>query len=321
MIIKRRANLFMKTNPLVSVCIPTYNRENSILSAIDCATSQTYKNIEILISDNCSTDKTIEAIKKIKDPRIRLIVQKKNLGMIPNWNFCINEAKGEYIKFLHSDDLIDSKCVEEELNFFLNNGGISLVTCKRNFIDEDDNLLYSMQFSNKTCRESGEKYGRWMITNIRENRVGEPSAVMFRKSDAQKAGLFDIQYSQLADFEFWIRLHTLGDIGYINIPLCFFRMHKGSNTTAAIKDGRFIDETFVFIEKYYSNQKYRKVFNLSKKDQIKTTQQKTLDFLNNIKILFISGDIKTAKVYLDKLLKHVTVSSVLLDSINHLMKK
>ena len=111
-------------NPLVSICIPTYNREDSICDALNCAVNQTYKNIEILVSDNCSTDNTVNLVKKIKDPRIKIVVHKKNLGMIPNWNFCIQEAKGKYVKFLHSDDLIDSTCVEKELEYFQKNSSL-----------------------------------------------------------------------------------------------------------------------------------------------------------------------------------------------------
>jgi len=305
--------------PLVSICIPTYNREKTILDALNCALNQTYKNIEILISEDHSSDQTLALIKKVKDPRINLIIQKERLGMIPNWNFCIQKAKGEYIKFLHSDDLIDLTCVEKELHFFLKNKDVSLVTCKRKFIDDQDKLLYTMQFANKNTNENGREYGHKLITNIRENRIGEPSAVMFRKSDALKAGLFDSRFSQLADFEFWLRLHLFGNIGYINEPLCSFRLHGGSNTTAAIKDGRFIDETFVFIEKFYGNDEYKKAFKLTKKDKKKVIHVKTLDFLKNIKILFIAGDLKTAKIYLSKLLKYVTIPDIFLSSINHLL--
>lgn len=304
-------------NPLVSICIPTYNRENTILDALNCALNQTYSNIEILISDDHSSDNTVQLVKKVSDPRIRLVVQKKNLGMIPNWNFCINEAKGKYIKFLHSDDLIDKNCVEKELSFFEKNKNVSLITCKRKFIDENGEVINTMQFSDKTTIESGQKYAREILTKIRENRIGEPSAVMFKKKDAIEVGLFDSRFSQLADFEFWLRLHALGDIGYINDALCSFRLHKGSNTTAAIRDGRFIDETYVFIDKYYGVPKYKKIFHLSDDDRKQVQKIKTLDFLKNIKILLFSADIKTALVYFGRISKYVSILDMITSSINH----
>lgn len=305
-------------NPLVSICIPTYNREKSIIDALNCALNQTYSNIEILISDDHSTDNTVALLKKIHDPRIKLFVQPKNLGMIPNWNFCIKKANGKYIKFLHSDDLIDNNCVEKEIEFFLKNKNVSLVTCKRRFIDDKGKVVHTMQFSDKTVIESGKKYAHELLTSIRENYIGEPSAVLFLKKDAIDAGLFDPKFSQLADFEFWLRLHAIGDIGYINQPLCSFRLHTGSNTTAAIKDGRFIDETYVFIDKYYGSQKYRKIFNLSDENRRKVEQIKTLDFLKNIKDLFISGDLSTCKKYLKRLTSHVKISTIVLQSIKHI---
>lgn len=294
-------------NPLVSICIPTYNREDTILDAIDCAVNQSYKNIEILVSDDQSKDNTVSIIKKIKDPRIKLVVQKQNLGMIQNWNYCIKEAKGEYIKFLHSDDLISNDCVEKELNIFLRHRKVSIVTCKRNFINADDEIIYTMSFGDKTNVADGIKYTNHFIKKIRENKIGEPSAVMFRKNDAIKAGLFDAKFNQLADLEFWIRLNALGDIGYINKPLCSFRVHEGSNTTKAIKDGRFIDETFVFIDKYFKDPVYGAIFKLSQKDRKYTIKLKTLDFLKNIKILISKGEIVSAYNYFNRLKKYVPV--------------
>ena len=304
-------------NPLVSICIPTYNRENTILDALNCALNQTYSNIEILVSDDHSTDNTVALVKKFKDPRIKLIIQPKNLGMIPNWNFCIKKAKGKYIKFLHSDDLISNNCVEKEINFLIKNENVTLVTCKRRFIDENGKVIHTMQFSDKTVVVSGQKYAQKLLNTIRENHIGEPSAVMFKKTDAIDTGLFDSTFSQLADFEFWLRLHAIGDIGYINLPLCSFRLHSGSNTTAAIKDGRFIDETYVFIEKYFGNSKYRKIFNLTDDKRKKVEKIKTQDFIKNIKILFFSRDFKTAWSYFGRINKYVTFPKIILTSIRY----
>ena len=314
-------NLSKNTRPLVSVCIPTYNREKTVVAALSCALKQTYTNLEILISDDQSSDNSVKILKKFTDPRIRLVIQKKNLGMIPNWNYCIQQAKGEYIKFLHSDDLIDTTCVEKELALFQKNHQVSLVTCQRSFIDERNRLINTLQFSDLDTVESGVHYAHKLITTLRENRIGEPSAVMFRQKDALKAGLFDPGYSQLADFEFWIRLLQFGDIGYINKPLCSFRVHQGSNTTAAIKDGRFIDETYSFIKKYFHNKKYRKIFHLSDDDQKNVLQIRTKDFLKNIKILILSGDFHSSKVYFKKLLHYVSLVSLINFSIQILTKK
>ncbi len=96
------------TNVLVSIGIPTYNRANSYLKqALLSAVNQTYKNIEIIVSDNCSSDDTESVVKAFNDPRIRYYRQKENVGPLDNRNFCLKQSKGEYFVLLFDDDLID----------------------------------------------------------------------------------------------------------------------------------------------------------------------------------------------------------------------
>src|SRR4051794_8907500 len=98
----------MKTanQPLVSIGIPAYQRESYIGRALQSALSQDYKNIEILVSDNASTDKTAEIIQELakKNPRIRFHRQSENIGLTKNFNFVLNEAKGEFFLWLGDDD-------------------------------------------------------------------------------------------------------------------------------------------------------------------------------------------------------------------------
>jgi glycosyltransferase involved in cell wall biosynthesis len=94
--------------PLVSIGIPTYNRsENYLKQAVQSAVNQAYPNIEIIISDNCSTDNTGMVIQGLNEPRIRYFRQSINIGKLNNSNFCVQQAKGDYFLLLHDDDLID----------------------------------------------------------------------------------------------------------------------------------------------------------------------------------------------------------------------
>jgi len=96
------------TNVLVSIGIPTYNRASSYLKdALRSAVNQTYKNIEIIVSDNCSSDDTESVVKAFNDPRIRYYRQKDNIGPLNNRNFCLEQSQGEYFLLLFDDDVID----------------------------------------------------------------------------------------------------------------------------------------------------------------------------------------------------------------------
>ena len=103
----------IQSQPLVTIGIPNYNYASYLHECISSVINQTYKNIEILISDNASTDNSVEVIKSFNDPRIRYWVNDENLGVYPNWDLLVKEAKGEYFKILQSDDYIEPTYVEE----------------------------------------------------------------------------------------------------------------------------------------------------------------------------------------------------------------
>lgn len=99
--------------PLVTIAIPTYNRADGYLKdAVSSALRQTYENVEVVVSDNCSTDGTEEFIKGISDKRIKYFRQQKNIGPNNNFNYCIGQAKGDYFLLLSDDDAIDEDFVE-----------------------------------------------------------------------------------------------------------------------------------------------------------------------------------------------------------------
>ena len=94
--------------PLVTIGIPTYNRADKTLScAIGSACSQDYPNLEIIVSDNCSTDNTQELVRSFNDHRIKYLRHDTNIGPNNNFNACLQAAKGDYFLLLHDDDLID----------------------------------------------------------------------------------------------------------------------------------------------------------------------------------------------------------------------
>jgi glycosyltransferase involved in cell wall biosynthesis len=101
------------SSPLVTIAIPTYNRADSYLpQALKSALNQTYPNLEIIVSDNCSTDNTQAFVTGIADPRLRYFRHNVNIGSSPNQNFCVEQASGKYLLILHDDDLIDDDFVE-----------------------------------------------------------------------------------------------------------------------------------------------------------------------------------------------------------------
>lgn len=309
----------MKNKPLVSILIPTYNRAKYLGAALESALAQTYQNIEIIVHDDASTDETSLILKKYQGPRLKIIHTKTNHGMLPGWNYLAQKASGEYLKFLASDDLLAPNCVEELVAAGLAHPQAAIITCQRKFIDEQGKVIKKMGFANRDKVESGIAHAHSILTTIRENKIGEPTAVMYPRRLVRPAGGYDQTFSQFADFEYWIRLLQYGDLVYVHKPLCSFRLHSGSNTSSAIRDGRFITEIFALIKKYYRNHELSQAFSLSDLDQLKVTKTKTLDTLKNIKDLFIHGQLGQARRYFKRLSKEVSLDSMTRATISFLV--
>ena len=128
--------------PLVTVAIPTYNGADKFLTnALSSALAQDYDNLEIIVSDNCSTDNTSSVMQSIKDERLKYIKQKVNLGANGNFNFCLNEAKGSYILFLCDDDLIDADFISTCIKRISNASEPSFIRTGMRVIDASGSTL------------------------------------------------------------------------------------------------------------------------------------------------------------------------------------
>ena len=130
------------SDPLVSIGIPTYNRANgNLLKVIERALGQTWQNVEVIVSDNCSTDHTPELVGAIEDPRLRYIRQETNIGPNNNFNYCLKQAKGEYFLLFHDDDMIDVDFVEACMSSLEPGRSVGAIFTGVRVIDGDDNVL------------------------------------------------------------------------------------------------------------------------------------------------------------------------------------
>ena len=128
--------------PYISIGIATYNGADSYLrDSLESAISQTYKDIEIIVSDNCSTDNTESLVRGYNDRRIRYFRQKHNIGMNNNFNFCVEKARGKYFLLLCDDDLIDSDFAESCVQALKGKTDAGVVLTGTRVIDERGSVL------------------------------------------------------------------------------------------------------------------------------------------------------------------------------------
>jgi glycosyltransferase involved in cell wall biosynthesis len=224
---------------LVSVCIPTFNRVTTLAKAIASAQKQTYRDIEILVLDDQSTDDTERMVREASaaDARVRIVRQKENVGLTRNFSACITEARGEFIKFLCDDDLLHPGCVARLMQGLLQ-PGIALAGCARQLVDNDLRPIRVARLRRRAAVVHGEAMTRELFA--RGNTIGEPTAVVFRRADAVRG--FDLRYEQAFDLEMWCHLLRAGSFAFVPDALCSVRMHSEQATRRNIRSGTIITD-------------------------------------------------------------------------------
>ena len=199
-------------SPLVSICIPSYNNAEYIEKTIKSVFDQTYDNLELIISDDASTDETKEIVERLViDSRIPVIFKtsKENRGISQNWNYSLSLAQGMYIKILPGDDVIEPDCIAKQVACFKRNSDLALVFCARKIITRSDKHLLTARFY-KDRRVSGGDVLRKSVVNG-TNVVGEPGAVLFSHEFSKLVGEFSPLLPYVVDMDYWMRLLEHGD--------------------------------------------------------------------------------------------------------------
>ena len=237
----------MSQPPKISVLVPTYNYARFLPEAIESVLAQDFKDFELLIVDDCSTDGTAEIVRPFcaRDPRIRFLGNPKNLGMVNNWNRCLEEARGKYAKFLFGDDrLCHPQALGKLAALLEHHPSATLASSARVILDEESKVADVYRDLSEGCHPGRSVIEACLMANGK-NLVGEPSAVLFRKADAQRG--FDPQYKQIVDVEMWFHLLEKGDLAYTREPLCAFRCHPLQQTERNTGSGVAWKEHAVFI--------------------------------------------------------------------------
>lgn len=223
----------MKHNPLVSVLMTSYNREKYIGEAIESVLNQSYKNFELIIVDDCSSDKTVDIAKKYQliDNRVKVYINDKNVGDYPNRNIAASYATGKYLKYLDSDDIMYSYCLDVMVNAMENYPeaafGLSSIDEERTFpILITPSEIYKEAFftdRNHFSRGPGSSIIRRDVFNeiggfIEERHIGDTD--MWLKL-AQQFCMVKFQFSV-----YWNRIHPHTESNIENHNLVIKKIRK-----------------------------------------------------------------------------------------------
>jgi len=258
--------------PLVSVLIPTYQGERFLSETLEAIASQTWGNLEIVISDDNSTDSTLAIIEafRTRNSLPLTLLQNPQQGMVNNWNHCIANARGEYLKFVFQDDLIVPECITRMMEMAQENPALGLIYSTRAL------LMSGNAEDNQRCQEIFDGcqslHAHWSILRpvmagqeylddpgfftAPTNKIGEPSAVLIKTTTITRVGGFDPRMIHLMDFEMWLRLMAHCDVGFIDAPLAVFRIHPDQQSIRNIESGKINNDLIYICKKILTDEIY-----------------------------------------------------------------
>lgn len=205
--------------PLVSVVLPVYNGQKFLSKSIESIINQTYKNWELIIVDDCSTDSSHEIAKDfaLKDNRITVIKNDRNLKLPASLNIGFNYAKGDYYTWTSDDNEYYPEAFSKMADFLENNSYYGMVYAQTNV--EKDDIIQDYVWCDGA------------VTPITLLSLCVPGACfMYRKTVAQEVGQYNENCFLNEDHEYWLRILLKTGIGNLNETLYLYRLRKGSLT-------------------------------------------------------------------------------------------
>jgi glycosyltransferase involved in cell wall biosynthesis len=210
------------------VVIPVFNGERHLRACISSILDQTYSNIEVVVADQASTDRSLEIIESFGDPRIRILPEPtEQLDLHSNWARGISAATGELVKLVCHDDVLLPNCLSAQVELLNRYPSAVLACARRRIIDGQDNVLLRARGLGSLVKNQTRLIGGHALahacTRAGANLLGEPASVLIRRS-ALPEPLFDPQWRYSIDVEFYFRCLEEDEAILDSRVLCCFRV-------------------------------------------------------------------------------------------------
>jgi glycosyltransferase involved in cell wall biosynthesis len=217
--------------PRVSIVMASYNHERFVGKAVQSVLDQSLSDLELVITDDASTDGTAAVIERFTDPRVRFLRFAQNRGQYVAVNHCLRAARGEYVGVLNSDDVYLPTKLALQVAFLDAHPEVGAVFGRVRTIDGADRPVRSRKHFLSDNRSRFEWLNRFFY---KDNRLCHPSALLRRRCH-QAAGGYDARYAQLADYDLWTRMCLRCDIHILPDEVVAFRWH-GANQSGRRPD-------------------------------------------------------------------------------------
>lgn len=226
--------------PAVSIIIPTYNREGLLLASVDSVLNQSFRDIEVIVVDDGSTDNSLAVLASIKDERLR-VIPIENRGRSKARNLALSEARGELIAFNDSDDVYLPGKLQMQVEYMNSHPEVAMIYTAATFIDGDGARIPGRY----SATESGNIYSK--IAFFVPLTITLPT-VMVRADVVREVGAFDEQQSRFEDTDLWRRITRDFVVHGLDVATCDLRTHGDNVLTSQNPEG-IISQIEYYVEK------------------------------------------------------------------------
>jgi len=290
----------------ISICIPTYNRLESLLKLLEQIKSVKSNSVEIIVCDDSTNDITKNYFVNNSLPNIKYYKNPKNLGQFKNCNACITRSDGDWVHIVHDDDTLDINYIEQVFDI-LNSDEVVMITGRTEFNGQNAELI-KLKHEEK-LRKIGIEFpniydGMNLIPSLVIN--GNPfvfSHTIFRKKAAIKVGGFNELLKYVGDYDLWLKLLHLGKLQTVDFNFGKYNIH--SSNYSITKEASWD----LFVESFYLNILYTE---LIKNTQSSDVFKKYFEKINNTKnkALFISKKVLRREEFYQTLLNEMRKSNL-----------
>ena len=218
--------------PRLSVCIPAYQAERTLAQTLRAVLTQEFADMEVLVLDNASTDRTFDILQSFSDPRLRVERNPELLPLPDNWNRLVELSRGELVKVVCSDDLIYPGILHRQAEMLGIDRGLAVVASRRDLIDDTGGTLARARGLKGL---QGRRTGRAVVREVvrsGSNPIGESAGVMFRRADFDAVGGWDGALLFPMDLDLWVKLLRHGDFFGQAESMAAFRVSRTSLSAA-----------------------------------------------------------------------------------------
>lgn len=204
--------------PLVSIVLPTFNGEQYLTESVRSCLDQTYRNIELIIVDDCSSDRTPQIVDNLDDPRVVVLHNEVNEGLPASLNKGFRHSRGSYLTWTSDDNWYCADAIETMQSALRTNPAVGIVYSDYWIVDSEGKVTGSRRVAEPDD-----------ILSRPSNEIG--ACFLYRRDVYEKVGEYSSKWKLVEDYDYWIRIAKKFSLTVLHVPLYHYRYHPGSLTS------------------------------------------------------------------------------------------